>query len=224
MRLGTLTLMRGIAALVSAVALLGQVPKLPWEDANLPPWIAERNDPMTDPTAPPPAPKASDLSLTLAQDGRVRVADRKGTLRLSLGLPGRPRKVWRDGGTALEPSGTWGFPALTPLSERQAARLLTDPDPRSALAGLLWVLDDSERRLTVVHPATARVLFLRLPDCEGPELAFFPDRLELRTGMGTSSRRWSIPWAALLPHLARLGLAPTSAPRGTALQPFPKGE
>lgn len=199
-----------------------RAPRLPWEDANLPPWIAEPEGPAVDPPTSPGVTGENLLTLTLAPDGRIRVADRKGTLRMSLGLPGRPRRVWRDGGRPLESTGKWPFPDRTPLSERQIAQLLTGADPRVALTGLLWVLDDGERRLTVVHPATGRVLFLRLPEGEDPELAFFPDHLELRARAGDVLRRWSIPWAALMPHLARLGLAPFSGPKGTAFQPFPK--
>lgn len=208
--------------LAQAAVLGAQIPKLPWVEAQLPPWIAQPVGALPLAPAPPIPTAAEDLSLTLAPDGRVRVVDRKGTLRLSIGLPGRPVRVWRDGGQPLKPTGNWLFAARTPLSERQVSHLLTDPDPRTALSGLLWVLDDGERRLTVLHPATARVLFLRLPEGEEPELAFFPDHLELRARVGEAVRRWTIPWAALLPHLARLGVGPSALPRGTALQPFPK--
>lgn len=201
-----------------------QIPKLPWEEALLPPWISQPEGPGEE---PPPLPEASmgrDLTLDLQPDGRLRIADRKGTLHLSLGLPGRPRRVWRDGGHPLEPTGQWPFPGQTPISDKRISQLLTAPDSRTALSGLLWVLDDGERRLTVVHPATAKALFLRLPEGESADLAFFPDHLEYRATTETGPRRWALSWAGLMPHLAKLGPAPKSSPQGTALQPFPREE
>lgn len=216
--MGTLNM---ILALILTAGLSAQVPQLPWEDALLPPWISQSEGSTQEPSPPPAASAGKELSLDLRPDGRLRIADRKGTLRLSMGLPGRPRRVWRDGGQPLEPMGRWDFPDKTPFSERGIAQLLTAPDPRSALWGLFWVLDDGERRLTVVHPATAKVLFLRLPEGESPDLAFFPDHLEFRARTEGGPRRWSLPWAALLPHLARLGPTLKLPPRGTALQPYP---
>lgn len=217
--MGTL---RWLLVSIFTSTLTAQIPKLPWEDALLPPWISQAEGPIQEPLPPPVASDGKGLSLDLRPDGRLRIADRKGTLHLSMGLPGRPRRVWRDGGRPLEPTGRWDFPEQTPFSDRRVSQLLTAQDPRSALSGLLWILDDGERRLTVVHPATAKVLFLRLPEGESPDLAFFPDHLELRARTEGGPRRWSIPWPALLPHLARLGPTPKSPPRGTALQPYPR--
>lgn len=229
MRLGSLIRVLGLPGLVgppvpaqAQVEGPRMVPKLPWEKALLPPWISQAEGQGEVPPAPPEAPEGRGLTLDLQPDGRLRVADRKGTLHLSMGLPGRPKRVWRDGGRPLEPTGHWPFPAQTPLSDKRISQLLTAEDPRATLSGLLWVLDDGERRLTVVHPATAKVLFLRLPEGESADLAFFPDHLEYRATTETGPRRWALSWAAMLPHLAKLGPSPKSPPQGTALQPFPQ--
>ncbi len=218
--------MRLVAALLGAAAILeAQAPLLPWEGASMPPWQPEAEGPDAPLVPPPPAERFRDLKVKLGPDGTLKVVDPKGTLRLVLGLPGRPTRVWRDGGRALEPAGQWTFPARTPLMEGRGELLLTPPDPRIALEGLLWILDDGERRLTVVHPATGKAVFLRLPDLEGPDLAFRPEGLEVRETLPVQGRqarrRWSLAWLALLPQFGILTMVP-EAPRGTALVPFPR--
>jgi hypothetical protein len=101
-------------------------------------------------------------------------------------------------------------------------------DPRRGLGGLLWILDDSERVLTLVHPATGKVAFLPLPEAVGVDLCFLPTGLVVfeRAPEGLLQdrrvRRWILPWVALVPVLAKLA-PPAVPPRaGTALQPFPK--
>lgn len=219
MRLGALML---LAAGLSGGSLAAQAPPLPWMEALLPSWTAATEGPLAVPPAPPAALAGQDRILTLSLDGRLRVVDRKGGIHLSAGLPGRPRKVWRDGGIPLEPTGRWAFPERTPLGDRKWSQFLASADPRALLGGLLWVLDDGEQRLTVVHPATARVLFLRVPEGASPDLRFFPDRLELRAQTPSGPRAWTLSWIALLPHLVRLTPTGRTAPKGTALQPFPK--
>jgi hypothetical protein len=117
--------------------------------------------------------------------------------------------------------------AGTPLSRGVSELPWGQSDFRPGLGGLLWILDDGERILTVVHPATAQVQYLALPPCSGPFLRFWPDRLELVEGGGDPAarpapRRWSLAWTALLPQLLRLAQPAPEGRHGTAFQPFPR--
>ena len=67
------------------------------------------------------------------------------------------------------------------------------PDFRPALEGLLWILDDDESYLTVIHPATARVVYLPLPGGQDLDLAFHPDQLEVRGARPGRLARWPSP-------------------------------
>jgi hypothetical protein len=124
-------------------------------------------------------------------------------------------------------SGTWSFPEETPLRGGIGALPLGQADFRPGLRGTLWILDDEERLLTVVHPATSRFVYLPLPGGTDLELLFLPDQLVVRqgaegSGTGHSRSAWSLPWLSLLPQFILLA-TPLPAPKpGTALQPFPK--
>jgi hypothetical protein len=104
---------------------------------------------------------------------------------------------------------------------------LAGDDFRIALKGLLWILDDEERRITVVHPATQQVVYLPLPSGQDWEIYLHPDRLEVRERSSPVEERremacWSLPWLLLLPQFVRLSLpAPTGA-QGTAFHPYPQ--
>ena len=222
-----------ILFLSAALAATAQTPsrELPWAAARALPWTPG-------PTAPPqarstpdpePAPQPQPLTVTLSQDGALRVSDDKGTILLRLGLPGRPLKLWRDDGTPLAPdTPSLRFPAHTPLLAGIGGLRLGSADFRPALEGLLWILDDDERVITVVHPATARVAYLPLPGGRDLTLVFHPDRLELQKPLPgppphLDEVSWSLPWLALLPQFIQLGQAkPRPAKEGTALLPFPK--
>jgi hypothetical protein len=163
----------------------------------------------------------------LAPDGTLEIFNGAGVRSLRVGLPGRPLKVWRDGGLPVAPP--WdrlAFPQADPLSQGLGGLAWNAGDFRPSLSGLLWILEDGERVLTVVHPATAQVVFLPLPRGEGFSLAFEPSRLVALTGPSDSGRSggWALPWLALLPSFARLGPAPDAGPRGTALKPFPTSQ
>jgi hypothetical protein len=101
-------------------------------------------------------------------------------------------------------------------------------DFRPALAGLLWILCDDERTITLVHPATARLCYLPLPGGRDFQLVFHPDHLEVRQGGSAKDQTeacWSVPWLSLLPQFIRLGTEnPANRPSGTALLPFPKSQ
>jgi hypothetical protein len=222
-RLGTFLLITPIL-LAPSLAAQGH-PTLPWEQVPPLDWQAVPGD---RPTTASPAVEASTGPLTakLTGDGTLQILDARGIIRLQTGLPGRPLKAWRDGGLPLAtPSGTWRFPADSPLSQGLGGLRWVAADFRPFLRGLLWVLEDGEGFLTVVHPATARAVHLPLPAGREFQLRFLPDRLEVAAGAVDpgAPRCWSIPWMGLLPRLAALGPHPTDpAKAGTALLPFPK--
>ena len=214
MRLGALI------PLLLAPALLAQGESrrtLPWEQAARLPW-----QPLD--RVPPEVPftaSASQGALTVKMDpdGTLRVLEGKGLRRLQVGLPGRPVQAWRDGGLPLaQPAGTWSFPAETPLSHGLGALAWEAEDLRPSLEGLLWILEDGENHLTVLHPATGRLAHLPLPSGERHQISFEKDRLVVRTGGRPPA--WGLPWVALLPTLIHLGGRDTLPPQGTVFNPF----
>lgn len=227
--------MRLVAGLLIAglpLALAGQVPQvgrgpraLAWQSGPTPPW-----QPLEAVPLPQPGPIPSSqgpLRARLSVDGTLEVWSAAGVRTLRFGLPGRPRKAWRDGGVPLDRlDGTWAFPQADPLSEGLGGLDWNAGDFRRSLQGLLWVLEDGERTLTVVHPATAQVIYLPLPRGDDFELVFEPTRLVLSAGQGPAGHpeAWALPWLALLPQFARLGPPATPPIRGTALKPFPAGQ
>jgi hypothetical protein len=165
--------------------------------------------------------------VTLTADGALSVLDGRGVILLRTGLPGRPTSLWRDGGVPVSAfPGPLLFPRVSPLSRGLGALPVVSTDFRPALSGLLWILADDGKVLTLVHPATARVCYLPLPGGRDLRLAFHPDRLEVHetTLPGDPAPAcWSVPWLALLPQLIQLGQANTAnQPSGTALIPFPR--
>jgi hypothetical protein len=201
---------------------------LPWEGLPAPFWQGLFEDLPDSPPPPPALSKAGDLWVRLGADGGLAVVDSRGVIRLRAGLPGRPIQVWRDG----------GIPVPAPWSRIPFAPAAANPlfletfwnqgDPRRGLSGLLWIQDDGERILSLVHPATGKVAFLPLPEGAGVDLSFLASGLAAAerplegAGQGRRVRRWILPWVALVPVLARLA-PPADPPRaGTALQPFPR--
>jgi hypothetical protein len=219
-RLGTFLL---TAALAPSLVAQGHQ-TLPWERQPPVDWQA---GPEAAPLEPPSAVEASTgpVVVRLTGDGTLQVQDARGIIRLQSGLPGRPLKAWRDGGLPLAtPTGTWRFPVDSPLSQGLGGLRWVAEDFRPFLRGLLWILEDGEGFLTVVHPATARAVYLPLPPGREFQLRFLPDRLEVAAGEVDrgAPRHWFIPWMGLLPRLAALGPHPDPAKAGTALIPFPK--
>lgn len=219
--------MRLVALLTAVLALpaAAQAARaLPWEGLPVPPWQGRFDDPQEGPAPVPVLPTSAALRVRLAADGAFRVLDGRGVVRLRAGLPGRPLRVWRDGGVPVPaPWNAIPFPpeAGNPLFSEA---FWAQADPRRGLAGLLWIQDDGERTLSLVHPATGKVAFLPLPEVAGVELRFLAAGLvaEERSGSGGRVRRWILPWVALAPALARLA-PPAEPPKaGTALQPFPR--
>jgi hypothetical protein len=221
-RLGTL-LLTGAALAAPSLAAQGH-PVLSWE--RVPPldWQAGALSTRAEIPAET-APSTGPLEARLTEDGTLSIRDARGIIRLKTGLPGRPLKAWRDGGSPLAAaSGAWRFPADSPLSLGLGGLSWVAEDFRPFLRGLLWILDDGEGFLTVVHPATARVEHLPLPPGRDLRLRFLPDRLEVVAGEVDrgAPRQWSIPWMGLLPRLASLGPHADRTKPGTALIPFPK--
>jgi hypothetical protein len=118
------------------------------------------------------------------------------------------------------------FPVETPLTKGLGNLPLAGDDFRNALQGLLWILDDGERRITVVHPATRQVVYIPLPTGQNWGINLYPDRLEVqeRALPGEEHREracWSISWLILLPQFVRLSLPQPAGNPGTAFRPFP---
>lgn len=220
MRLGA----RLLTVVALAAPLLAQGHQLPWERLQPPDWQA---GPALPPEATPwvAQPSTGPVMARVTRDGTLQVLTARGIIRLKTGLPGRPLRAWRDGGLPLPAAfGTWQFPVDAPLSQGLGGLQWAAADFRPFLRGLLWILEDGEGFLTVVYPATARVVHLPLPPGRDLQLRFLKDRLEVAAGAVDKGapRQWSIPWMGLLPRLASLGPHPDAEKPGTALAPFPK--
>lgn len=201
---------------------------LPWEGQPAPLWQGLFEELPDSPAPPPSLPTAPALRVRLGADGTLTVLDSRGIIRLRAGLPGRPVRVWRDGGILVP--GPW---SAIPFAAADTNPLFSDAywakaDPRLGLSGLLWIQDDSERMLSLVHPATGKVAFLPLPEAAGVDLRFHPlglvaaERPADGAGPGGRIRRWLLPWLALVPVMARLAPPPERPRAGTAMQPFPR--
>jgi hypothetical protein len=221
-RLGALLLT--LAALAAPTLQAQGHPGLAWERVAPLDWQVL---PSSYQSEAPPALQSSTgvLEARITEDGTLSLRDGQGIIRLKTGLPGRPLKAWRDGGVPLPAAaGAWAFPVDSPLKKGLGGLQWCASDFRPFLRGLLWVLEDGEGFLTVIHPATARIIHLPLPPGRDFQLRFQTDRLEVAAGdvdRGAPSR-WSLPWMGLLPRLAALGPQPDPAKAGTALVPFPK--
>jgi len=217
--------------LTGAFALSAQTTPggLPWKSAGALPWQMDAPHAAPAPLAAQPTQTYFALTVRLAPDGEVRITDDKGLIRLKLGLPGRPLKAWRDWGVPIpDLTAPLPFSLRSPLQRGIGALPVGAPDFRPALEGLLWILDDNEDVLTVLHPATAQVAYLPLPGGQELNLAFHPDHLEVLEGKaqgqaGKPAAGWSLHWLALLPQFIHLGQDPAvNRAKGTALLPFPR--
>jgi len=224
-RLGTLFLIS--SALVAQVPLVQKA--LPWAHLQEPPWQLG----AVSPDAPlPPLDLATSqdlpLQVELYRDGFLRILDPRGLITLQIGLPGRPTRLWRDAGHALDPiQGKFKFPLRSGLDGGLGSMPLAQgEDFRPLLEGLLWVLDDGERTLTILNPARAQVVYVPLPAGGNLDLRFHRDHLEVWTGGDSSLGRrervgWTLPWVALLPQFLTLSSPRATGALGTALKPFP---
>lgn len=224
MRLGA-----GVLIALGGLGLAAQTPRvLPWEKLPRAPWESRFDAAPDAPLPPSMPPDQTAFRVRIDGDGALTVLDGRGVIRLKGGLPGRPRAVWRDGGQPL--LAPWTAIPFGPGTLGPAFRgeFWNTVDPRTAMTGLLWILDDGERTLSLVHPATGRVAFVPLPEAEGVDLRFLPtglealERLPPAVGSPRRGRRWVLPWMALLPSLLQLEPSAETQNRGTALHPFPK--
>jgi len=210
---------RLVACLLSGATLLAQTSeRLPWVAEPSAPWRATAPG-LPAPPLPAPQEARNGLEVRLGKEGSLHVYDAKGLLKLRAGLPGRPLKVWRDGGRpVLSPELVFSLPQRSPFGRGLGAWPLGQADFRPALEGLLWVLEDGERYLSIIHAATSQVVHLGLPAAKDLEIQFLPDALEVRAGRSA----WSLPWLGLLPQFIRLATPAPAPPPGTALVPFPR--
>jgi len=214
--------------LLIPTSLVAQVPvvqrALPWEHLPEPPW--QMGEGLPEPPVPVlavPAAAKLPLRVELRPDGALRVLDAAGLVTLRSGLPGRPTRDWRDAGTVLDlAQGSFRFPSRSGLDGGIATMpLAAGEDFRPLLSGLLWVLDDGERVLTILNPARAQVVFVPLPAGGNLDLRFQPDHLEAWTGGETlQGRRERVGW--VLPQLLTLASPRPVGIPGTALKPFPR--
>ncbi|MDR3672121.1 MAG: hypothetical protein P4L36_14835 [Holophaga sp.] len=213
--------------LTGALALNAQT--LPWRNMAAMPWQMEATGPLPAPCTAMPTQSFFSLWVQVVQDGKVVITDDKGLVRMKLGLPGRPVRAWRDWGTpVLDLAKPMPFSIRSPLQRGIGGMPVGAPDFRPALEGLLWIVDDDENVLTVIHPATSQVVYLPLPGGQDLTLVFHPDRLEVRETAvledDVQARvSWSLHWLGLLPQFIQLGKdSSADKPKGTAMLPFPK--
>ena len=200
---------------------------LPWESQSLnPPWLVV--NPMPESGRVIIKQQNADLTVRVDRDGTIVIVNQKGIKHLRLGLPGRPVSIWRDAGQPLDSVGWFPFPSHTPLSTSFNRISKETSDFLNNLAGLLWIFDDSEEYLTIVHPATFQHAFLSLPSGKDLELRFHPDCLELYkrgprdSNSVSNSVSWAISWKDLVPIFHELAKPSVTLPRGTALAPYPQ--
>lgn len=216
-----------LGALLLTPAILAAQSKLPWDADTRVPW--ESTLPSTPAAALPleDDPSVPQCRVLLSGDGTLRISDAHGKVLYRLGLPGRPVRILRDAGVPMDLAAfPASFPLRTPLTQGLGGLPLAGGDFRPALKGLLWILDDGEQRITLVHPATERVVYLPLPAGQGWELHLLPDRLEIREKAAPAGERretpcWSVPWLVLLPQFVRLSVPQPAGNPGTAFHPFP---
>lgn len=192
---------------------------------TLPPWRLSEAPGAPADLAPSTSAGGPVLRVQLRRDGSFQVRTARGGLWMRSGLPGRPLKVWRDGGHPVQdPWVPLEVASATPLTGSGGALPVGERDLRQRFTGLVWILDDSESVLTVLHPAARRQVSLRLPDVAQASLAWFPDRLVVtghaQEGGQLRTVTWELHWVALLPCWVELARLPRPAPLGTALEPF----
>lgn len=198
--------------------------ELPWASPYQPTWRSCDSQEEPSPIPLPALLGEGGIKVSLDTYGVLKLEDARGIIRLRMGLPGRPLKAWRGAGIPMPlESFPCRMPDHSPLSRGEGAGT---GDFRLSMSGLLWILDDSEHLVTVVHPATLRVVFIPLPGQGSVNLKWYPDHLQVQeVALGSASRQgslcWSVPWAGLLPQFLYLASSPPKLPQGTALHPYP---
>ena len=216
-----------LGVLLLTPAVLTAQARLPWDGALELPWETAIPGELPSPFPAEPAIQPTGPLVMLTGDGTLHIIDDQGQVTLRLGLSGRPTHLMRDAGTPMTMADfPCRFPVDTPLTKGIGSLPLAGNDFRTALKGLLWIVDDGQRRITLVYPATHQVVYLPLPVGEDWEPYLHPDRLEVREKTLQADERreracWSIPWLVLLPQFLQLSRPPSEGNPGTALHPFP---
>lgn len=168
------------------------------------------------------------LTLNIEPSGIVQITDKRGLIRSRLELPGRPKKIWRDWGIPIDTLfDTIQFPLEIPIQQDIINLLIQIVDFRPNLEGLLWIVDDSEKFLTVVNPADSSMSYIMLPGGSNIDLIFHPDRLEVEGDIidviEKTKINWTINWLTLLPSLIKPNVRHhMNNMYGTTTMPFPK--
>ncbi|MDR2697891.1 MAG: hypothetical protein LBB40_05385 [Holophagales bacterium] len=189
-----------------------QSARLPWRN------VEPRPEPQRVQIKQPNA----NLTVKVDRDGTIAIFNKNKIRLLRFGLPGRPILMWRDAGQPIVSFGQFSFPSHTPLSANFKKASEKTSDFLNNLAGLLWILDDGEQYLTIVHSATCQYAFINLPGGRDMELRFHPDHLELceRGYVDGDSNAWALSWNELLPVLQALATPPPQQPQGSAFVPY----
>lgn len=215
--------------LISALALTAKDQSvLPWKNIKKLPWQIVETKAQNVPPVDFPTQSYLPLTISLKQNGNIKIADKKGRIRARLGLPGRPQKVWRDWGIRIinifDPI---LFPNHSSLQQGIDNVLTNILDFRSRLEGLLWILSDDVNILTVINPATSQVVYISLPSERDLNLTFYPDRIEASEEQPAQNNKvqtsWSLYWLELLPYFIQLSTSKQSnEAHGSAFEPFKK--
>jgi len=203
------------------MAAIGGAQDLPWKTQSIHvPWRAV--EPMPEPRKLQIKQPKADLTVDVNRDGTIAIYSLNGIRQLRFGLPGRPVSMWRDAGQPIASFGRFSFPSQTPLSTNFKSVSEETSDFLNNLAGLLWIIDDSEEYLTIVHSATCQYVFLHLPGGRGLELRFHPEHLELcqSDSIDSFTHGWTLPWKELLPVLQHLARRSATPKHGSALIPY----
>lgn len=218
-----------IAALLSMHARTQS--SLPWKrDMVSPYWRVKSLDSTleTNPVSVQSTRPCLPLVVHLSANGTIKVVESGGLVRWRLGLPGRPKKVWRDSGIRVaEIFSPISFPARSPLQRGVGNMLLNILDFRPNLKGLLWILDDDESILTVINPATSQVVYIRLPTGQNLAISLHAKQIEVFEEQckdcDGSQTGWTLHWLALLPQFIQLaGTTTNHHPQHTILPPVTK--
>jgi len=208
--------------LMLIMAPIGGAQDLPWKNQSVHvPWRVV--EPLPEPQRQQKINQSdADLTVAVNRDGTIAIYNRDGVRRLRFGLPGRPISMWRDAGQPLASFGRFAFPSHTPLSANFRNASEETSDFLNNLTGLLWILDDGEEYLTIVHSATNQYVFLHLPGGRDLELRFHPEHLELcKKGLIDShSQSWTISWKELIPVLQELAKRHATPAQVSALTPY----
>ena len=184
----------------------------PWKNTRPLPWQITKLDPVQTqtPSTIPNLQSHMPLSMLLSANGAIKITDSSGLIRVRLGLPGRPQKVWRDSGTRVtDIFSAILLPARSPLQKPIENILANILDFRQNLEGLIWILGDDENFLTIINPATSQAVYLPLPAGRGLVIAFHSDRIEILEEQPKEYKKaqtsWSLYWLTLLPQFIQLG-------------------